>query len=881
MENEVANAKLIASLKAMGDTSKETYAQINNLANSLVNLGFSDNEVMDSFSILITATQSVSDATHLNALAMDMARKKSIPLAEAASTLARGTQGNARAFKEFGVSLDQSLPKQEAINKALTELQQRVGGQAQAATQTLAVKIEILHAKFELMAENVGNVVIPILSKFVDAIYLAGKVIGAVFGPVVRFIDDNRTAFIALATGVMVFYVALKTTSALLFVYQAVQKAYVTLIWAQVAGTNALSASLQALKLAFLSNPIGATVAVIMALGAAFVYAWNNSMKFREIVINALQLIVKGFGYLTGAFQKGFEYLSKIPLLGKIFKPLSDGMKENIKDYAKWGDSFENLKNKKITLPYWLGGGGFPNTSRTDPFNLDTYVAGGSKGENKLTPLLETVKSAYDNMNKVIVEFYNKRIALQKAALERETSAQDNYNNALFNLNRSNADDLFKLDRDYADKKFTLQRSYNESLASAQKNYDDSYKKEIITHNDNVLKIQQDYEQKSIDITKNYIDKKASIVQTSIEVLTSAFANSANFDLGSLFSASFTNENKLTTTLFNQVKNGVSATVSWWGTIASTGVSGLLKDLTNKLNSAKTLSDNAAKLAAQGYSQTFIASIISQGSDIGNQMADAILSASPEAQGQLKDLYAQIQTVSETGVTALAKQMNSGAKLATTALTSEYAQAGLDLQEALRDNSASLNKALTEENSKFNISLADSLNSLNEAKINAASTLKDSLADAEKTYNDSLFDMQTRLNNGLFDADKSLRDAIASSQKQFKDDIATATKDSMDKLAELQIELKKTADAIAKISGAKAGVNVMASSPAADYFAGVQTLAPPTNATSQVALGGQVINIKQDITNSTPDASATLGATISAIKYGYSGGGGTMTKRLM
>jgi len=484
-------------------------------------------------------------------------------------------------------------------------------------------------------------------------------------------------------------------------------------------------------------------------------------------------------------------------------------------------------------------------------------------------------------MNKVIVEFYNKRIALQKAALERETSAQDNYNNALFNLNRSNADDLFKLDRDYADKKFTLQRSYNESLASAQKNYDDSYKKEIITHNDNVLKIQQDYEQKSIDITKNYIDKKASIVQTSIEVLTSAFANSANFDLGSLFSASFTNENKLTTTLFNQVKNGVSATVSWWGTIASTGVSGLLKDLTNKLNSAKTLSDNAAKLAAQGYSQTFIASIISQGSDIGNQMADAILSASPEAQGQLKDLYAQIQTVSETGVTALAKQMNSGAKLATTALTSEYAQAGLDLQEALRDNSASLNKALTEENSKFNISLADSLNSLNEAKINAASTLKDSLADAEKTYNDSLFDMQTRLNNGLFDADKSLRDAIASSQKQFKDDIATATKDSMDKLAELQIELKKTADAIAKISGAKAGVNVMASSPAADYFAGVQTLAPPTNATSQVALGGQVINIKQDITNSTPDASATLGATISAIKYGYSGGGGTMTKRLM
>lgn len=870
MDNEVSNAKLETSLKNIGDTSKETYDQINNLANSMVNLGFSDNVVMDSLTILITATGNATDAIHLNALAMDLARRKHIPLAEAAATLAKGTQGNARAFKEFGITLDNSLPKQEAVNKALTELQSRLGGSAQAYAKTLAGKIEILHMKFELMSENIGNVLIPILSKFIDAIFLAGKVIGAVFGPVVRFIDDNRTAFIALATGVMVFYGALKTTSALVFVYQAVQKAYVALIWAQVAGTNALSASLQKLKLAFLSNPIGAIVAILMALGAAFVYAWNNSIKFREIVINALQLIVKGFGYLTGAFQKGFEYLSKIPLLGKIFKPISDGMKENIKDYAKWGDSFENLKNKKITLPSWLGGGSTPNTSRTDPFNLDNYTGAGATVKDKLAPLLEKVKSAYDDMNKVIVDFYNKRIELQKAALERETAAQDSYNNTLFNLNRSSKDDLFKLDRDYQDKKDILYRSYEESLASAQKNYDDSYKKEIITHNDNVLKIQQDYEQKSIDITKTYADKKASIVQKSIEVLTSAFASSASLDLGSLFSASFTDENKLTTTLLNQVKNGVSASVSWWGTMASTGVSGLLKDLTTKLNSAKTLSDNAAKLAAQGYSQTFIASIISQGSSIGNQMADAILSASPEAQGQLKDLYAQIQTVSETGVTALATQMNSGAKLATTALTSEYAQAGLDLQEALKDNATSLNKALADENVRFTTSLADSLKTLNDAKDSAALTLKNGLADSKKTYNDSLFDMKTTLDNALFDANKSLKDALAASQKQFADDIDTAAKDTMARLAELQLALKKTAEDIAKISGAKAGVSVMASSPASDYFAGTQTLTSPTNAPTQAALGGQVINIKQQITNQTPDANATLVATISAIKYGIS-----------
>ena len=45
--------------------------------------------------------------------------------ATAAQTLARGTTGSAKAFKELGITLDSNLPKNEAIAKAFDQLNQK------------------------------------------------------------------------------------------------------------------------------------------------------------------------------------------------------------------------------------------------------------------------------------------------------------------------------------------------------------------------------------------------------------------------------------------------------------------------------------------------------------------------------------------------------------------------------------------------------------------------------------------------------------------------------------------------------------------------------------------------------------------------------------
>ena len=99
---------------------------------------------------------------------MDLARYKHIDLATAADILARGTQGSAKAFREMGVTLDTHLPKQQAINKAMDEMSQRISGQNAAYLDTFAGKMSVLTANAEKLAEQIGSVLLPIISGIIS-----------------------------------------------------------------------------------------------------------------------------------------------------------------------------------------------------------------------------------------------------------------------------------------------------------------------------------------------------------------------------------------------------------------------------------------------------------------------------------------------------------------------------------------------------------------------------------------------------------------------------------------------------------------------------------------------------------------------------------------
>jgi hypothetical protein len=816
---EEAYARLDTALKNTGNGSAATNEEMKKLSESNTKLGFTTEATAGALGTLVTATGNTHDATKLLNTAMDLARYKHVDLSSAATILARGTQGSAKAFKEMGITLDASLPKQQAINKAMNELNAKLSGQSQAYLKTFGGQVQVLSAQFQLTAEKVGELLIPILLKM-------GQVIASIVG----WIEKNANALKALAAVVIAAGLIWKSYEITLVAVNAVQKIQIALALASAEGIGKIKAAQLLLNDAMKANQIGLIITGLTIAAGLFIALWNHSELFRKGVVTAIQVVINAVGYLVGALGSLVTGMSHIPIIGKMFKGTSDFINNAANDIRKFGDGLDKLKDKKVTVKKEE-----TSTSSKDPFNLKNYSGATKVAKDALTPLYDDVQKTYDKMTKVISDEADSQAQLVQDAFDREAAAQKNYDDTVFSLNRTHNEDLFKLNRDYADKKFGLQRTYQDSISAAEKNFNDSRTKAF----------------------QKAEDDKLAIIRKSISLLTSAFSSATGIDIGSIFAASFTKDNALANTLINQVKNGVTTVVSWWGTAGKQGVDGLLKDLTEKLNSAKTLSSNAAKLAAQGYSQTFIQQIVSQGSDIGNQMANAILSASPEAQSQLKDLYSQIQDVSENGVTALATQMNSGGKLATKELTDAYAQVTTELNTTLKDISASFQEAQDGANRK----------------------LREGLADAEKTYNDAIYDMNQKLKDGLFDANANLQDAIKASQKQFNSDVDKLQKDTIDKLKTLQDELKATADKIKVISGASTAVSVMASSPAAPYLSGVTPITPSITSPTPMGLqqgvvagvtGGIVIKQTNNINGQTTPQDITT-ATVSAIKFGSVG----------
>jgi hypothetical protein len=225
--------------------------------------------------------------------------------------LARGTQGAAKAFKELGITLDTSLPKNKAIAKAFDELNAKIGGQAQAYTKTFAGQLALLKEKFDGIAIAVGKYLIPIFSFLVKTI-----------SDVVGWIGQNSTALKILAGIVGTMVVVLKG-------WAAIQKV---------------------INLLLLENPIGLWIVAIAALSVAFVALWNHFKIFRDSMAEGLATIVQLIGYVVGGFASLMRMLSRIPKLG-FLKGVADDADKAALSLGKVAKSVDDLKNKKLTAP--------------------------------------------------------------------------------------------------------------------------------------------------------------------------------------------------------------------------------------------------------------------------------------------------------------------------------------------------------------------------------------------------------------------------------------------------------------------------------------------------------------------------------------------------
>ncbi len=122
-------------------------------------LGFTDDDARDSLTRLITSTKDVTEATKLNAAAMDLARLKGIPLADAANIIGKVHDGNVGILARYGIEVD----KGASATQALAAIQAASAGQAEAYGSTTAGQMDALGIAFGELGEQVGSLFLPVL----------------------------------------------------------------------------------------------------------------------------------------------------------------------------------------------------------------------------------------------------------------------------------------------------------------------------------------------------------------------------------------------------------------------------------------------------------------------------------------------------------------------------------------------------------------------------------------------------------------------------------------------------------------------------------------------------------------------------------------------
>ena len=731
--------------------------------------------------------------------------------------LAQALNGNFGSLTRVGFVLDENTKKQissgteaqraAAIVEVLNSTYKDFNAELR---NTPEGRMQVLRNDFDQLKEDLGKKLLPALKIVTD--FLTDQLIPGLrtFG---TFLKNNSTVIITLTGAILggvVAYKAYLAIQKLVLITTTVMKVAQVLFTgatlASIASTNGLAASMLALNAAMRNNPIGIIVTAIGLLVAGFVIAYKKSETFRngvaivaKAVLSYVAFMVRAWGemitiimkVITGPMRLFLGVMSKLPGVGNAAKAglkLVNGAIEGVGNFAeKTANKIEGLKAKvdSFTAAANKSSETIKDANKKDENGGVEDDGGGSltdKEKKAREKYLKDVAAA----NKKYVALQDKFAEIKKEAAEKTAKAEE-----------ERSKDTLKAYADYAETRLKLQNDYNERISSAssakeqaeiaarkknteelidiEKDYDKK-RKELETDLQKTLKnIREQAAEKSADLISKAADKQASIIQTSIDRLRNAFASKTGFDLAASFKES--------------------------GSAA-----GLIDELKAKLQGAKDLQANAAALAGQGYSQTFIEEVVKNGPEAGNAIAEALKNASPEATKELKALYAEVEKISNTGLDQLAQTMNSGGKLATDELMKQFNEVGADLAQALAVVNTEMQASLAEATANFDAASAEAKATRDERISESLKKLQDALADATTEYNKAIAEAQKTLNAGLAESEKTLTDALTSIQDNYNEAITAIAKDTKDKLLDLQKDIQDTLDLMTKLKMDTSGI---------------------------------------------------------------------------
>ena len=823
IEAEGIMTRLQATMSAAGVNTAKAREEVTKLSESFVQLGFDDEEAAGAMENLIRMTGDLDKSQKLLAMSADLARARNISLTSASTMLARAATGNTRVFKQMGITLDSTLPKSEALKKAMDQLQTKIGGQAQAATKTFAVQVQILKEQFNNAAQSVGMVLLPMLKKLVDVVNQS-----------VAFIKKYSTQFQIFAGVILTVTFALAAYNVAQKVSTALTKAWTVVTTIQKTVMSMLTGQQLALNAAMKLNPIGLVISAVVLLTGAFVLLWNKCEPFRKIMIEIGKVGLKAMGSLiqiAGVLATGYLKIVTGPLklllkglsllgveaAGKALKGIEsatdgvgkffDGAAKKVTELSKGLDKF----NKPIKLTF--GKLEVPNLPNVDLGDTGAGTGTGTDTGTDTKKALETLKKdnegyikIVDDLNKKIFDAENKfnetMTKLDESHAKKINDLKADASAAVQSETKSNIEKLDKLEKDAESKQFKLKSDALKKILKLQSNAKEKIQQlekdsadKITQLNNNakdklaeleksngekVLKIKQDYAEKIASLAEKNTENLAKLESANQEKVANIIQNGAA-KLASIVRQSIDR-------LRNAYEKGTEFKLGdiFKGLVEAGSASAdeLAATMRTKLASIRLLAQNAARLAEMGFSQTFIEQVVGSGDELGNQLAGSILNATPDTISELRSLYGQLETQSSEGLNALATNMSTGSQLATKELTQSYADAQKDTAEALAAQATDYLNSQIEINKTFSEGMAEAKKDRDTA-----------LSQAAKDFSEATAAINKDLSEAVASAQKDLKESIASVNKDLADAIVEITTDLVESLAEVDNDLK---DAIAE-----------------------------------------------------------------------------------
>lgn len=730
-------------------------------------------------------------STSLVQLAADLASFNNTSIEDALNALRSGLSGETEPLKRFGVALNEVTLKNKAMAMGFGEIK-GVMDPAIKAQVTYALVMEqtsLAQGDYARTADGAANTMKSLQAEFENAKVAVGEILMPAFRAILavlkliipiittttKLFKENADALkmlailVAGATAVFLIYKGVMiATSIVTGVYTAVVKAQAAgFTVAQLAAFN-LKVAIFLLNNAMRANPIGLIVTALALLAAGFMIAWKKSETFRGVVIKGVQIILNGFALLVEGIGKFIGMLAKIPGMGWA-KGIADGAQNaadkiriTSKNLSDLKSNFKGMGNVSMTTgTAGVSGGGATTTPTTAN---SAALAAAEKAAKEQLKIQEKAQKDLKDLKERFAEIeknYDEDVSeAHKRELKSRVEAQKQFNNRMKDLNEAYAEKQIEIEADHTERLIKIETDYADSVIKIKEDFAEKMQQIVQNNDDAIANITQSHFQKIADIQSSYADKLEAIVQKSISRLTDVFANATKTDVGKLF-----------------------------GDLEKAGdVSGeaLVAKMKERLTSIKKLAENASALAGAGFSQTFIEQVMALGPESGNKMAEALLKGSPESAREMQELFGQLEDVSDSGVTDLAKSMSAGGKLATRALMEEYKKTQRDLGEALAKQNMLYQNALAEQAARFKEAMEKVNAELAKALAEAEKKLKQQISEQNSAYNASLAGSQKDYDEAIANAAKTRDEAFASAQEQLVEDIARSEKTMLDALTKLQ-----------------------------------------------------------------------------------------------